>query len=463
MAPARPWLTPNSRGPADGRHPRFAAACAGRLFALAACLWVGLASTAAAQGPRPYGAGAPYARGYRTADDPAPPRDRFGSPARDRQRREQTGPPPRTDRDFAAENRAAADRRAPAVRGQLFEPAKIIAVVGDQYILAGDLMGAVEMALAPYKDQFTEEQMQQQRMRLLRQALKQSINTKLLFQDFMRTGAAERMDVIQQKVNEQFNTVMLPKLLENEKVETAAQLDAKMRARGTSLQKQQRMYAEQLIAGDLLRHKIDREPEVTRQEMWKEYQRTRKEYYRPAKARWEKLSVLFENYPSRYEAKKAIAAMGNEVLGGAPLAAVARRRSQGVRADKGGLHDWITKGSLASKELDAAIFSLPPGRLSRIIEDRHGYHIVRVVERVEEGYTPFVEAQVAIKKKLKQKKINAQVEEYLSQVKKNTPVWTIFDDQTEEESSGKIATGASPGERRERTESDASRFGSGRR
>ena len=76
-----------------------------------------------------------------------------------------------------------------------------------------------------------------------------------------------------------------------------------------------------------------------------------------------------------------------------PLAAVARADSDGRTAAAGGLRDWTTKGSLAAEELDRALFGLPIGQLSPILESDTGYHIVRVIDRQEATRTSFPEAQ----------------------------------------------------------------------
>ena len=38
-----------------------------------------------------------------------------------------------------------------------------------------------------------------------------------------------------------------------------------------------------------------------------------------------------------------------------------------LNAENGGYNDWTAKGSLASKRLDEALFSLEPGKLSQVI------------------------------------------------------------------------------------------------
>jgi parvulin-like peptidyl-prolyl isomerase len=124
-----------------------------------------------------------------------------------------------------------------------------------------------------------------------------------------------------------------------------------------------------------------------------------------------------------------LAAMGNEVLAGRPLADVARERSEGPTATSGGGFDWTGKGSLSSARLDEAIFALPVGQLSAIIEDGEQLHIVRVTERKEAGRTPFTEAQVEIRETLIAERRQQASDEYLAKLRQRTPVWTVFDDR----------------------------------
>lgn len=85
--------------------------------------------------------------------------------------------------------------------------------------------------------------------------------------------------------------------------------------------------------------------------------------------------------------------MGNEVyLGGKPFEAVAKASSQGYTASEGGVHDWTTQGSLKSQTLDAAIFAIVPKRLSQVIEDELGYHIIEVLERQDATVVSFEQA-----------------------------------------------------------------------
>jgi parvulin-like peptidyl-prolyl isomerase len=123
--------------------------------------------------------------------------------------------------------------------------------------------------------------------------------------------------------------------------------------------------------------------------------------------------------------------MGNEVFFGAPFAAVAKKHSQEPNAQNGGKYDWTTKGSLASEPIDRAIFTLEPGKLSQIIRDDTGLHIVRVIERQDAGHIPFEEAQTGIKEAITNERRQKDLQEYLEELRAKTPVRTIYDEPTD--------------------------------
>ena len=106
---------------------------------------------------------------------------------------------------------------------------------------------------------------------------------------------------------------------------------------------------------------------------------------------------------------------------------MARLQSQGLTASDGGQRDWTSRGSLVSTPLDEAIFTVRVGELSPIIQDKTGYHIVRVIERVAAHRTPFRDAQVEIAEAIVGTRREAKLDEYLDSLRERIPVSTIFD------------------------------------
>lgn len=309
----------------------------------------------------------------------------------------------------------------------------MIARVGPEVILAADIMPVVNDWLARNAEKYPPDQLEEARLYLIRHALKGLIDTKILVVRVRQKVPKEGYERIMEKLGGIFEKEELPKLMERAGVAARAELEAKLRELGSSVERERAAFCERMLAQQWVRQQIDLEPEITHQQMLDYYQQHREQFEYPARARWEMLLVRFDSYPSKAEAYRAIAAMGNAVLNGEPFAEVARRGSEGATAKDGGAYDWTTRGSLRSKIIDEAIFTLPVGQLSRILEDERGFVIVRVIERQEAGRIPFEDAQAQIRQRLKQEHIERQIKKYLDEARKGIKVWTVFDDLPDEQ------------------------------
>lgn len=319
---------------------------------------------------------------------------------------------------------------SPQIKGNLFEPAQVVATVGGETILAGDLEAELMEVRSRLKENVTQEQFESQRPAMIKQILKKRIDTMLIYQDFLSQVPEERHAELKATISSQFQEKQLPVTLEKYQVKTVTELDALLRRRASSLQRIKREFVQQVIAHQMIRQSTETRKEITHEELLAYYQQHIADYQFPAKVRWEELAVEFRHYRNNYAAHRDIAEMGNEVLRGAPLGTVAKRSGQGPHHDQQGQYDWTTQGSLRSEPLDKAIFSLPIGELSQIIRDDDGFHIVRVLERNKAGRVPFTEAQVEIKEQIQEQRRAKKIGKYVKQIREQTPVWTIFDEKS---------------------------------
>jgi len=311
---------------------------------------------------------------------------------------------------------------------QPIEAGQIIARISDQVVLAGDVLPQVNSILKKYADQIPPGQLEAARRQLMQRQLSELIETKILYAEFTRTIPAENLPKIEESLSKEFERSELPKLMELNKATNRAELETKLREKGSSLNHERRMFHERIIASQWLNQQIDRDVEITHQQLLADYREHLEDYEFESKARWEEISVRFDRFANKQEAYAALCALGDQVLlRGAPFGEVARSSSHGLTATEGGQHDWTTQGSLVSTAIDKAIFTLPVGQLSQIIEDRDSFHIVRVVERKWAGATPFVEAQEKIRERLRQEGNQSQLSDYLVTLRSKHRVSTIFD------------------------------------
>ena len=323
---------------------------------------------------------------------------------------------------------SAADTVPP--QAQSLETALVIARVGPEVVLEGDLLTPSALAwLAKVSPGLKPEQIRELKLQICRQVLPQHVESLIVYVDACRTIPEDRLPEIEKKVNEAFDQQQLPRLIKDAGVANSLEYEQLLRSRGQSLDRIRKMFFERALAQQWIQQKVTKDEEIPHAEMIAWYQNHLAEYDYPAKAKFEQFTVRIGPTQSRDQAWNKLAAMGNDVLEGKPFADIARTRSEGPTAASGGGYDWTTKGSLASKLLDEAVFTLPVGQLSAIIEDGGALHIVRVTERTEAGRTPFIEAQVGIKETLQQERRKREMDEYLARLKERTPVWTVFDDK----------------------------------
>jgi parvulin-like peptidyl-prolyl isomerase len=259
-------------------------------------------------------------------------------------------------------------------------------------------------------------------------------DVKVLYQDFRKTVPKEGQAHAEESVNGHFDEYQLPVLLKREKVISLAELETALHAKGSSIDRERRIFREQFIAMEWVRQQLKVEDEkggesddITHADMIAWYQAHIKDFEQEPRARWEELTVAFTRFPSREAAYGTLAAMGNRVLAGAPFGDVARSGSDGPTAHDGGKRDWTHQGSLSAESLDRALFNLPIGQLSPILESPSGYHIIRVVERQERTVKSFLDAQKEVKAKIKKERSEARYQKYLKELREKVPIWTVFD------------------------------------
>ena len=304
-----------------------------------------------------------------------------------------------------------------------FEPSRVVAIVGGEPLFVGDMLFEVNQLIETKIPQAPESAKKVQRKLLLKALSKKFVDQKLLYVDALSKLPSEvNIDEMVNRASEVFNDNILPTMIESSGVKNITEFDGNLRVQGSSLRQVRTAWAKDQLARQFVQQSLNVDQTVDHQEMLDDYLANKEKYAVRARSKWEQIMVRFDKHDSRDAAKKKLVELGNQVIYGASLKEVAKKQSDGFRASEGGQHDWTGKGALVLKEIDKAIFTLPIGELSDIIESRDGYHIVRVIDRTEASYTPFTEAQVKIKERIKTKRLNAAFEEHLNSVRERIPV-----------------------------------------
>ena len=282
--------------------------------------------------------------------------------------------------------------------------AQVVARVGPEVVLAGDLMTpAASEWIKKVSPGLRPEQIAELRFKIYQQVIDQHLETLLVYVDACRVIPEENFPEIREKVDEAFDKEQLPQMVQAAGVGSVREYEQLLRTQGQSLARMRKMFFERALAQEWIQQNANTTEEIPHAEMIAWYQNHIDEYEFPARARFEQLSVRISQNQPRDQSWNRLAAMGNDVLNGRPFEEVAKELSEGPTASNGGLYEWTTQGSLVSEVIDKAIFSLPIGELSSILDDQNSLHIIRVIERTDAGRTPFIDAQVAIRMGLRKR------------------------------------------------------------
>lgn len=310
------------------------------------------------------------------------------------------------------------------------EASAVIARIGpNEQILLDEIIGDVNKQFAQMSRRFPRDMEAMLLNQLVHQHVQQLIPIKVLLAELRRNITEENLQKGWDQAESIFDRHYLPILLEEHKLDTATALDAQLKSEGGSLEKHKQKFVELALAQQFLSDRTKVDEEVAPDELADFYRGHNEDYDVKAKVRWEQLLVKFAGR-TKQEARRLIAEMSDQVRAGDVWEAVAKAGSEGPTAAEGGKRDWTNQGSLKFAALDQALFELPVGAISPILENEDSVQVVRIVERTPAGVITLEEKQDEIKKQIVDKRIKEAKEKYVRRLldEYRPRVWTIFDD-----------------------------------
>lgn len=314
---------------------------------------------------------------------------------------------------------------------------EVIARVNGEVVTACEVMWHVNLMLEDKLDRIPSEELPKIRNALMKRELMGLLDTKILYGDFRRKAEGADLDAIHQNLAKPFEEKELDRLVKIFGVDDKAELPQRMADLGTSMRDQREDFFQKMIARSWINESLKVDRDVDRDQLLAAYRAKAASYDYPTQARWEELMLRFDRFGGdKAAAYAAMAQLGNEAYGAftaqadqtkPAFEAIAKAKSHAYNAGDGGQNDWTTKGSLADERIDEALFTLPVGQMSPILESDRGFHIVRVIERKEAGRTPFTEVQGDIRREIIRKRSDLAFNKKLSEMRRSARIWTVFD------------------------------------
>ncbi|MBX9655990.1 peptidyl-prolyl cis-trans isomerase [bacterium] len=304
----------------------------------------------------------------------------------------------------------------------------IAAVVDDQTILLEDVMTQIRPKLEAQKRQLPPAQYKQLEEQAIQMAVKGKIQQTVLINELKKKiPKAEAMEKIRAAAAVDFEKHM-QQVARQSNLKSKDELIAQLKKEGADLTTMKNSYIDHTLAQQFLGSQIMpklREP--TRDEMEDFYQENIDKWSQKAGVVWRNIEIKKGADPAAARAK--IGDLREQLEKGSDFATIAKSSSEGTMAAAGGLWSRTSKGSYQDEAVDSALFTLPVGEISPVIEGKGSFHIIRVEERNDGSPLPFIKVQEEIKNALRNKQIEKHKKELLEEIMANHHVISIFDSE----------------------------------
>jgi len=313
---------------------------------------------------------------------------------------------------------------------KLITDTQIVAYVNGEPILASEVLRSHPNAerLEAVRSQMPPEQYQQLRRQLIEQILQIHIDQRLLIQGFKSTLKKPQKEMLDDAISKMFSQE-IEKLKAEFGVHSDYELEVELAKKNLSLETLQRDFGKRAMASEFMRHKAGTFHEPSRRELLEEYEkRKQKEYFRPARVRWQQILISYGANGGKQGAIEKLTNAAQELRNGTDFSDVAKKYSNGPGAAQGGYWDWMQKGSLTDRAVEDELFSMPVGRISDVLVGESSFQLVRVLDRENEHFIPFEKVQDALKDDLHREFEDNARRRVIEELRAKSVIQTMFDE-----------------------------------
>jgi peptidyl-prolyl cis-trans isomerase SurA len=297
---------------------------------------------------------------------------------------------------------------------------RIAAIVNGDVITLSELEGWAQPLVQKYTNkEMSKEETEIKRQEILAQVLPQLIDDRLAQEEARKLGI---------KPGEQEVEMALDQICEDNHI-TRDQLSAKLVSEGHTLEEYKKEVKQQIERAELINAQVRAKIVITDEQV-NEYL---KEY--PFKNRsndplyiMQHICITFEedDPESKEKARRRIEEAYNALKESKDFEKVAKRYSDLPSGQDDGYLGAFTLKEMAPS-VKEAVANLKPGDFSDIVDTQVGWQIFRLKEIVQSGETESDSAQIKeVRKKLYQRQINAQFEEWLRELRSKSNIQILL-------------------------------------
>ena len=289
---------------------------------------------------------------------------------------------------------------------------RIVAVVNDDIITLSELKSISLPYLGRMKSKFSVTYTDEEIRGTERQILNQMIDEKLINQE------AERLKI---EITEKEVALASQEVRDRSQL-TEKQFEQALAEDGMTMESYQKQLRDEMKKMRLIDQEVKAKVHVTKKEIDEYYKAHKDDYNAPPEARLQQILLLIpvdatsqEVEQIRERAEQIHAAIKQ----GEDFNAMVKNYSQDATAATGGDMGVFRQGELFSA-LDDAAFTLMVGEVSSVIQTPKGFHIIRVLDKVDRRQMTDEEKRDEIDALLYNQKVEDAIKKWIKELKKKS-------------------------------------------
>jgi peptidyl-prolyl cis-trans isomerase C len=289
---------------------------------------------------------------------------------------------------------------------------KVVARVNGQPIYEDQLAPDVAKGQKKFKKYGVKRKSDSLVKRLQKKALDKVISQELIYQESRKINIPD----IEEKISEKIQAT-------RKRYKSEEHFEKSLKAKKLTNNDFKESVRKSIYVDEYLKKEGVRNPEVPEAEIKDFYEGSKDSFKREESVRVSHILIKVneEAKPEeKQQARERAEKIRQEISEGKDFAEMAKKYSEDGNASKGGDLSYIKKGYMPS-EFDEVAFSLEKGKVSEVVQTRHGYHIIQVLDKKPEGIAPYNEVKNFIGKflqeRLAQKKLASHIEELKKKAK----------------------------------------------
>lgn len=308
-----------------------------------------------------------------------------------------------------------------AAHGEMIDA--VVATVDTEVILYSEVAeSAMPLLDSMMLSGLSEEEQRARIADAQRQVLEQAIDQKILYREALLVGLPERMDRLDELVEEQVDGI-------RQQYESTEAFMAMVESAGETLSDFRARLRKKILALTMANSKLaqfEKEVVIDETMVAKYYEEHKAEFSHPAQSKVRRIYIDAGNSDAeRARARARLESLRQELELGADFAELARAHSDGPEAETGGMLGWVSHNPDApdlEPAVDAAVFALKPGEVSPVVETQYGFLLLTVEETRPAGTESLASAHTGIEPLLRRQEAQARYNKWVSELRKRSRV-----------------------------------------